>query len=843
MRFSDQLEKSAFVQAAVSDLYSNFLSTMNERLLIDMTCPLPNRKAVVCISGEPGAGKTSFISHIVGMALDTYSECINIYVPGSRNEALTLHEFQRIEPNLHEILTSPGNQACISLVRIWSYATYSAMGYGINRAAHEPSEALDGNRRSSEARDDLFVTARDPAFLRHASAPAASAASAEPRPSGQPWPSPPKHPFPVYSRSCPFIIVEVPHFLSAKIQTLSRTTLNVSTRVDADSAPASGGRQKQARSDAFFSTSLKSRADPAGAKAPGSLRTAEAACFSRIVHALHRQADCILYLVAADAPVVSKDIGRHLHRIRENPLTCAKTKLVLSKVDKLGQKQQVVSALASLASSLSYYLSYKDFPIMTLCLPTYTRVARERRAFLEREYRLQRRNLLGSIRRDSEALLSSTKRIVSFSVYNAAPDDGAASRPATKTSDVYGGIGHQLAAEAYAHVAQIRSTTPPVARRSKGDRPLSGNIYLSNEIAPGDRQPPTNDATHRTRSIPLSASKHSQRHSTPSTVINSFNLELNDITPTREDRLIGAQRASSNGPARGGRLAASPAALLNDIFTSQSRLQKNVHILEAWLDRDPESSGTNLRDTGSNARQPLILSAASAISADHSGTFRDNDPLSTDAGDAAAGMYIDMLPELKSFLAEQAVRASEDSVRLLRANMVHIEQAIMRVSEINRRITWQNRCLVFLRIMMVTFAFLMGLAILLNTNAIGAHLFERGCLLNTLSHVGAFRYSDNGESIREKISAKHSITCIVFYDFMYRRFRKVFANKWLYTLGCSLTGAILLLFVVTSTIRPKKDIDDETLAEIKHAYGTILLTQERNIHKSLESTGDGSAEQ
>ncbi|ESU43337.1 Hypothetical protein GSB_151649 [Giardia duodenalis] len=367
------LDVALQTRAAISYLYIRHLISAGQRLRITTPFRTPNPRPVVLVIGEDYSGKSSLISYIAGTRLRSEGMCINIYIPCVNDVAYFADSLADTLPTIHACLRDNGFPG--SHVRCLSFNSYSRQAPGLI-VSTDQSQLQSGFRDTnlSPTGKSMFYSTRssvegtkqlpkghDSSFTSNSKCKSVSSNSASlynsidkleksvtnsmmnnktlHRASDQPM-----------GPSCPFIFIEVPFFY--------RYVMDSSASKGILSSLSNLSRRgKQAKPNSLFSK-------------------AETRVFENTIKALFHQVDKILFTTSCDIDTknegFSAENGKLLHYISSSNELFRKTTILITKCDRLTDKQSCVDAIQECASSLILLSPYRHFKINLVCIPYYS---------------------------------------------------------------------------------------------------------------------------------------------------------------------------------------------------------------------------------------------------------------------------------------------------------------------------------------------------------------------------------------------------------------------------------------------------------------------------------------
>lgn len=374
--YADQgLDVALQTRAAMSDLYTRHLISTARRLRILTPFKAPNPRPVVLVIGEDYSGKSSLISYIAGTKLRSEGMCINIYIPCVNDAAYSTDTLADMLPTIHACLHENGFPS--SHIRCVPFNSYNRQTLG-SVLSIDHSQPQSGFREAnlSPAGKSMYYSAKSSADgikqlprghessfnsnSRYQSGPSNSASlynsidKLEQSLSNLPINKQALHKGSDQSMRpvCPFIFIEVPFFYRYVMESSS-------SRGILSSLSNLSKRSKQVNPSPLFSKS-------------------ETKVFENTIKALFAQSDKILFTTSCDIDTknegFSVENGRLLHHISSSNDLFKKTAVLITKCDRLVDKQSCIDAIQECASSLMLLSPYRRFKINLVCLPYYSNI-------------------------------------------------------------------------------------------------------------------------------------------------------------------------------------------------------------------------------------------------------------------------------------------------------------------------------------------------------------------------------------------------------------------------------------------------------------------------------------
>ncbi|EFO64774.1 Hypothetical protein GLP15_4865 [Giardia lamblia P15] len=374
------LDVALQTRAAISDLYVHHLISAGQRLRITTPFKAPNPRPVILVLGEDYSGKSSLISHITGSRLRSEGMCINIYMPCVNDVTYFTDSLAGTLPSIHACFRENGFPG--SHIRCSAFNSYSkqtpgsilstdqsqlqsrfhnanlsptgkSMYYSTKSTAEGTKQLPRGRDSSSTSTSRYKDVSSNSATLYNSIDKLERSISYLPQNNNilrgtfdQ-----------LMGPTCPFIFIEVPFFYRYVIESsASKGILSSLSNLSK--------RSRQAKPSSLFSK-------------------AETRVFENTIKALFHQVDKILFTTSCDLDTktegFSVENGRLLHYISSSNELFGKTTILITKCDRLTDKQSCVDAIQECASSLILLSPYRRFKINLVCIPYYcnTKVANQ----------------------------------------------------------------------------------------------------------------------------------------------------------------------------------------------------------------------------------------------------------------------------------------------------------------------------------------------------------------------------------------------------------------------------------------------------------------------------------
>lgn len=359
------LDVALQTRAAISDLYMRHIILIAKRLRILTPLKAPNPRSVILVLGEEYSGKSSLISYITGAKLRSEGMCLNVYIPCTNDATYLVDTLADTLPAIHACLCEHGfPRSHIRCVPFNSYnkqtlrttisTTHSQLQSGFYEANLSPTgkSMYYSTRSSTEGIKQISRRHDSPpsSNLGYIDGPSNSASiynsidrleESLHDTSNQP-----------IGPSCPFIFIEVPFFYRYVMELSSSKGL-------LSSLSNFSKKDKQAAPNSLFSKT-------------------EIKVFENTIKALFAQSDRILFTTSCDMDTknegFSVENGKFLHHISSSNDLFRKTTILITKCDRLTDKQSCIDAIQECASSLVLISPYRRFKINLVCIPYYSNI-------------------------------------------------------------------------------------------------------------------------------------------------------------------------------------------------------------------------------------------------------------------------------------------------------------------------------------------------------------------------------------------------------------------------------------------------------------------------------------